>query len=122
MYINRSFKWLVTCSLVAAVALSSGAALASALAGGERSVASVPCLAILRQELGTVLPSAWPDYLASQCNTSVQTQGDPVPTTGGLGDSTSATRDWRDAGASGRGSAAYSASTGGWRDAGAGSR
>jgi len=155
MYLNRSFKWLVTLGLSAAVAFSSGAALASAPAGGERSAALAPCLAMLRQELGTVMTSAWPTFLAGQCNTlaatwrdegargrgpyagaqaapapaigrgpyaSLQASSASVPTTGGSGDSLSATGGWRDAGASASDFAARSASTGGWRDAGAGGR
>ncbi len=195
MYLNRSIKWLVTLGLSAAVAFSSGAALASSPSRGERSAALAPCLAMLRQELGTVMPSAWPTFLASQCNTlgaatwreadasgrgpyaspqaapalaigrgpyaSPQTapalaigrgpyaslqaapapaigrgpyaspqassvkyalQSASVPTTGGSGDSISATGGWRDAGASGSDFAARPASTGGWRDTGAGGR
>ena len=172
MYLNRSIKWLVTLGLSAVVAFSSGAALASAPAAGDRSAALAPCLAMLRQGLGTVMPSAWPTFLASQCNTlgaatwrdegargggpyaspqtapalaigrgpyaspqaapapaigrgpyaSLQASTASVPTTGGSGDSISATGGWRDAGASGSDFAARSASTGGWRDTGAGGR
>ncbi len=121
MYLNRSIKWLVTLGLSAAVAFSSGAALASAPARGERSAALAPCLAMLRQELGTVMPSAWPTFLASQCNTlgaatwrdegasgrgpyaSPQASSASVPTTGGSGDLTLGAATWRDAGASGGG-------------------
>jgi len=47
---------------------TSGVAAASAPTGPERNVASGHCLAILRQESGTVMPAGWSDYRESDCS------------------------------------------------------
>jgi hypothetical protein len=64
---NRLLQVAAVVVMLMAVA-ASGVAAASAPTGPERNVASSHCLAILRQELGTVMPSGWSGYLESDCS------------------------------------------------------
>jgi hypothetical protein len=108
---------------------TSGVAAASAPTAPERNVASSNCPAIIKQELGTVMPAGWSDYRASDCSltggpsaglatldnpnnqwmgpetvsAALGQQSYSVPTTGGSGDVTPSAATWGDAGASGRG-------------------
>ena len=153
MYNNRLLQWVAVVVVLMALA-TSGVAAASAPTGPERNVASSHCLATLRQELGTVMPSGRSGYQESDCSvlgaqpaalstldnpnghwigpetvsaalgqmaavspldnpngqwtakdtwyTEPREQAFSIPTTGGLGDSATATGGWRDAGASGQ--------------------
>jgi hypothetical protein len=67
MYNNRLLKVVAVVVMLMAVA-ASGVAAASAPTAPERNVASSHCQAILRQELGTVMPSGWSGYLESDCS------------------------------------------------------
>ena len=68
MYKHRLLQVVALVVVVMVVAAASGMAAASAPTGPERNVASSPCLAILRQDLGAVLPSAWSGYQESDCS------------------------------------------------------
>jgi len=62
MYNNRLLRVVAVVVVLMAVAATSGVAAASAPTGPERSMASSRCLAVPREELGTVMPSGWSAY------------------------------------------------------------
>ena len=74
MYNNRLLQVVAVVVVLMAVA-TNGVAAASAPTGPERNVASSQCPAILRQELGTVLPAGWSDYRESDCMTGGRQAG-----------------------------------------------
>jgi hypothetical protein len=67
MYNNRLLKVVAVVGVLMAVA-ASGVAAASAPTGPEGNVAYSQCQAILRQELGTVMPRGWSGYQESDCS------------------------------------------------------
>ena len=64
MYNNRLLQVVSVVVVLMAVA-ASGVAAASAPTGSMRDVATSRCQAILRQDLGAVMPSGWSAYQAS---------------------------------------------------------
>ena len=68
MYNNRLLQVVAVVVALMAVAAPSRVAAASALTGPERNVAFDHCQAILRQELGAVMPREWSGYQESDCS------------------------------------------------------